>query len=104
MVLRHGEDRMGDRATLAKDDFRAEIRSQIRRAEASGAAHIEINSGEVHRKLGGYPGTNHRMPVCCDAMYEERRNSDPVIAAPAKRKGASLNSIHAAKVSVLLSV
>ena len=36
-----------------------------------GAGHVEINSGELHRAVGGYPGADHRMPMCCDAMYEE---------------------------------
>ena len=72
------------------DDFRTEIQAQIRRATASGVRHLEINSGELHRKLGGYPGTNHRMPMCCDAMYGEMRDGDVIVAQAPKRKGATL--------------
>jgi len=38
------------------DEFRLAIRSQFREAESLGSPHIEINSGQLHRKLGGYPG------------------------------------------------
>lgn len=70
-----------------KDQFRSEIRSQLRSAELRGAANLEINSGMVHRKLGGYPGTNHQMPSCCDAMYEEKRAGDMIISAPKEYRG-----------------
>lgn len=72
------------------DEFRAELVAQIRRAEKAGAPHVEINSGELHRKVGGYPGPDHRMPMCCDAMYEHQRIGDEIISQPPKRKGASL--------------
>lgn len=72
------------------NDFRNELQTQIRRAEKAGAAHVEINSGELHRKVGGYPGPSHRMPMCCDAMYEIQRPGDTILSQPPKRKGASL--------------
>jgi hypothetical protein len=72
------------------DDFRSELRAQIRRAEARGAPHVEVNAGELHRQMGGYPGPKHRMPVCCEAMYGEKRDGDEIISAPAKGKGAKL--------------
>jgi 5-methylcytosine-specific restriction protein A len=40
--------------------------------------------------MGGYPGPKHRMPVCCEAMYGEKRDGDEIISAPAKGKGAKL--------------
>ena len=52
--------------------------------------YIDIVSGDVHRAVGGYPGNNHRMPVCCEVMYERVKGDDEVIAAPPKGKGATL--------------
>lgn len=72
------------------DDFRQALRSAVRRAELQGLTSIDINAGELHRSLGGYPGTGNRMPACCDAMNELKRFGDEVIASPAKGKGASL--------------
>ncbi len=72
------------------NDFQSELADILSRALEDGKDSIDVNSGELHRSLGGYPGTNHRMPVCCDAMYREMRVGDQVLSAPAKGKGASL--------------
>jgi 5-methylcytosine-specific restriction protein A len=56
------------------DDFRNELAAQIDRATKQGRAHIEVNAGELHRKVGGYPpkgGDSHSMPSCCGAMRDE---------------------------------
>jgi len=71
------------------EDFQTELQAQIRRAERAGAKHVEINSGELHRKVGNYPG-DHRMPMCCKAMQAERRASDRIVSQPPKGEGASL--------------
>ena len=73
-----------------KDDFVKEILQMKQAAKEAGAKYIDIVSGDVHRKLGGYPGTNHAMPTCCDAMYEQMKPGDEIIEAPAKKRGARL--------------
>lgn len=72
------------------EDFRRELKSQIDRAQKAGRSHVEINSGELHRKIGGYPGTDHRMPMCCKAMREIKASGDVVVLEPEKGEGASL--------------
>jgi hypothetical protein len=72
------------------DDFRKELISQIARAEKRGASHVEINSGELHRVVGGYPGPNHRMPTCCEVMNKESGVADEIISLPFDGKGATL--------------
>ena len=59
---------------MNSDDFRAELQAQIARAQRQGRPHIEVNAGELHRVIGGYPqeaGSSHRMPICCSVMREE---------------------------------
>ena len=59
-------------------NFRTEIQAQIRRAQGQRRAHVEINAGELHRALGGYPpktGRSHAMPSCCEAMRDEAKLS-----------------------------
>ena len=73
-----------------KDDFVKEIMQSKQMAKDEGAAFIDIVSGDIHRKLGGYPSTNHRMPICCDAMYELMKPGDEIIEAPPKGKGATV--------------
>lgn len=72
------------------DDFRKELNAQMRRAKSRGAASIEINSGELHRAVGGYPGTGHSMPNCCQVMRAAMRSADTIVSEPPKGNGASL--------------
>jgi 5-methylcytosine-specific restriction protein A len=51
---------------------------------------VDINAGELHRAVGGYPGRSHRMPICCAAMREEMRAGDEGVTSPASGYGASL--------------
>lgn len=62
-----------------KAEFMSELRAQLRIAELRGAKHLEINSGSLHRKLGGYPGKSHQMPSCCAAMQDEKRLGDTLL-------------------------
>jgi 5-methylcytosine-specific restriction protein A len=75
---------------MTKDEFRTELSAQLSAAEKHGAPFIDVTSGELHRAVGGYPGPNHRMPVCCDVMYEAQRPSDETLASPDQGYGASL--------------
>lgn len=73
------------------DDFRTELRSQLRTAAASGADQIDITSGDLHRAVGDYPDPKrHRMPVCCEVMCSEMRPGDQVISSPPLGHGATL--------------
>lgn len=73
-----------------KDEFANELKARFRRAKERGAESLEVNSGEMHRAMGGYPGSNHQMPSCCDVMHENLRNGDEIIASPPSGRGASL--------------
>lgn len=70
--------------------FRAELDARIRRAEAAQMTFIEIVSGELHRAVGGYPGPDHRMPMCCAVMRAAMRGGDHILHAPPSGQGATL--------------
>jgi 5-methylcytosine-specific restriction protein A len=75
------------------DEFRTAIRAELHEAQQRGAPAVEINAGQLHRKLGGYPpplGQHHQMPTCCDALYDEQKAGDRIVAKPPKGRGASL--------------
>jgi 5-methylcytosine-specific restriction protein A len=40
--------------------------------------------------VGGYPGENHRMPVCCEVMRSTMAPGDQVVETPPSGKGAAL--------------
>lgn len=72
------------------EDFEKFIRFKFDIAIKEGKDYIDIVSGDIHRELGEYPGENHRMPCCCDAMYSLMKSDDIIIDAPKKGKGATL--------------
>lgn len=46
------------------------------RAAHVGQVDVLIISGELHRSLGGYPGSKEGMSSCCDAMQAEMKPGD----------------------------
>jgi 5-methylcytosine-specific restriction protein A len=51
--------------------FRNKLREIFTLSTKAGKTKVIVNSGELHRLVGGYPGKNHRMPVCCSTMRSE---------------------------------
>ncbi|MGE5338656.1 MAG: hypothetical protein ACM3PU_12565, partial [Gemmatimonadota bacterium] len=74
---------------LSAEAFRAKLDEVLANAEATGLATVDVNAGYLHRLLGGYPGTDHRMPVCCDVMRQALLPGDQVMVEPPKNRGAS---------------
>ncbi|MDB5610193.1 MAG: hypothetical protein JWP25_7093 [Bradyrhizobium sp.] len=58
------------------DHFRQGLLAQMGRAATAGQIDVLISSGELYRSLGGYPGSTHGMPFCCDAMQAEMKPGD----------------------------
>ena len=71
-------------------DFQEELDKLIRAGVKQGLSSIDISSGELHRKAGGYPAKNHRMPICCHVMRQYMNSNDTVISEPPKGAGATL--------------
>ena len=70
--------------------FGNQLHAEFKKAAEQGRSHVDIRSGKLHETVGGYPGTNHRMPTCCTVMYDEMQSGDQVLEKPRKDKGASL--------------
>jgi len=75
------------RQAPAAPDFRAALPLIFGRATREGKT---IKSGDLHRLVGGYPGTDHRMPICCSVMRSDMKAGDEVLAEPPKGNGATL--------------
>jgi 5-methylcytosine-specific restriction protein A len=50
------------------EGFRAALKETLKVAENLGVVAVDVKSGNLHRRIGGYPDKDHRMPICCDAM------------------------------------
>ena len=62
--------------------------SQTAPAKVKGT--LVVTAGALHRMVGGYPGKNARMPVCCGVMKREMKPGDTILYAPPSGQGASL--------------
>jgi 5-methylcytosine-specific restriction protein A len=71
-------------------EFRTALLSLLEDAERMGFSFVGITAGALHRRVGGYPGAGHRMPVCCAAMRAALTPSDRIIEQPPSGNGASL--------------
>ena len=72
------------------EEFRAYQNRLFEEAQKAGRQFLDLNAGELHRAVGVYPSSNHRMPACCSAMTSEMNDGDTIIASPASGQGASL--------------
>lgn len=74
------------------EDFRSVLMRVFYEAFRRGADCVEVNVGNLHRRVGGYPGMDHRMPVCCEVMRREMAADygDRIIDSPPSGSGASL--------------
>ena len=70
--------------------FRDALLELLQKAETLGFVAADVNSGQLHRRVGGYPGQDHKMPICCEVMYSEMNPSDEIVAQPDSGKGASV--------------
>ena len=76
---------------MTAEDFRNELAAMFAAAAKAGRGTIVVRAGNLHRAVGGYPGSGHRMPVCCNVMYAEMvEGVDEVLSAPASGRGASV--------------
>ena len=72
------------------DDFRRILTKYFRETEDKRQDSITLESGQVHRRVGGYPGGSHSMPTCCSVMRKLMQEGDELLYAPPSGKGASL--------------
>jgi hypothetical protein len=75
---------------VSVDHFRQGLLEQMGRAADSGQIDVLINSGELYRSLGGYPGSTHGMPSCCDAMQAEMKLGDTMLLDRASGAGMTV--------------
>ena len=73
-----------------RSDFEAALQRILAEAAAAGQPSVTVNAGELHATVGGYPGQDHRMPLCCQVMKNAMRPGDAVLQSPPSGQGATL--------------
>lgn len=76
--------------SLTRERFAQDMNTRFKVASDARLPFIDLTSGDVHRSVGRYPGSKHRMPLCCSVMHQLMRPGDEVVAAPPKGQGATL--------------
>lgn len=74
------------------DEVRTALFEIFEVAHKHAVREVTIVSGDLHRKLGGYPApkSRHRMPVCCQVMKQLMKAGDEIVSAPPSGQGATL--------------
>lgn len=75
---------------MTAEKFMVEIQRLLDEGKEKGYQYVDITSGDVHRQVGGYPSSNHRMATCCAVMQSMKKEEDEILKAPLKGKGATL--------------
>ncbi len=71
------------------NDFCTELTRILNDAASKGHSHVDVMSGDLHLRVG-YPGPDHRMPVCCSVMKQTIKPGDMVLKEPPSGAGARL--------------
>jgi 5-methylcytosine-specific restriction protein A len=69
------------------EDFQAELDRILHAAKEEGEPSIDVKSGDLHRRVGGYPAHNHRMPLCCQVMKRNMKGGAPSFSLRQAVKG-----------------
>ena len=74
------------------ENFRHELFVMMAEAQKTGQEFVEINASELHRRVGGYPGRDHRMPNCCQVMKAQLAldYGDTIVEEPPSGQGPTL--------------
>ncbi len=75
---------------LKAEDFRQALLGFLFEAANDGRSHVDVSAEQLHRALGGYPGTGHHMPICCSVMRASMRTGDTILHSPPGGSGPSL--------------
>jgi hypothetical protein len=72
------------------EEFKRVLGKRLDEGARAGRPSVELTSGDLHREVGGYPGTGHRMPLLCNVMRASMKAGDVIVAQPPKGTGATL--------------
>ena len=71
-------------------DYQRALRGMLNRAEGMGRTEIAIIAVGLDGEIVGFPGADHRMAMCCNALVAEMWSDDELLSAPPDGVGQSL--------------
>ena len=89
-ILPRRPEELKKRLPPTAEEFQSELDRIFSSAQQVGKPFIEVTSGDLHRSVGGYPGLNHRIPMCCGVMKRNMKPGDKIVRQPPSGLGATL--------------
>ena len=89
-ILPRRPEELKKRLPPTAKDFQRELDRMFSSAQQAVKPFIEVKSGDLHRSVGGYPGRNHRIPMCCGVMKRNMKPGDQIVRQPPSGVGATL--------------
>jgi hypothetical protein len=89
-ILPRRPEELKKRFPPTAEDFQSALDRMFSSAQQAGNPFIELKSGDLHRSVGGYPGRNHRIPMCCGVMKRNMKPGDQIVRQPPSGVGATL--------------
>jgi len=71
-------------------DFQNQLMAILNAGRQIGKSYVDVESGNLHTQVGGYPDFNHRMPVCCEVIRKMMRWGDSILKEPSSGQDATL--------------
>lgn len=85
-----GERRRDDATSGLERRFSAALEKLLTAARKRGEGFVEVNAAALHRAVGGYPGPQHHMPLCCHVLRGAMGPDDFVVREPRSGSGPTL--------------
>src|SRR5437868_7752292 len=73
-------------------EFRNKLTVILNTARQKGQSYVDIESGSLHKDVGGDANAHHRMPVCCEVMMKMMRNGDSILKERSEEHTSELQS------------
>ena len=75
---------------LTESEIQIELNNILLLAQNKKSPFVDVKSGDLYRRIGGYPAYNHRMSICCSTMKNIMKTGDKILNEPPSGQGASL--------------
>jgi len=64
--------------SLKREDFQQELDNILSKALKKGEQYVVVNSIDMHHRMGGYPGYDHKMDLCHEVMKANTKKADTI--------------------------
>jgi hypothetical protein len=71
-------------------DFRNQLTVILNTARHSGKPYVDVESGHLHKELGGDSNSHHGMPIFHEVMTKMMRRGDSILKEPRNGDGATM--------------